>query len=56
MRKTILISTLLMASGAAYAAEEAPQSPWSGSAELGFIDTSGNTDTRSTNGAFELKH
>lgn len=56
MRKTILISTLLMVSGAAYGVDEAPTSPWSGNAELGFIDTSGNTDTRSTNGAFELKH
>jgi putative salt-induced outer membrane protein YdiY len=56
MRKKILISTLLVAAGTAFAAEETPQSPWGGSAELGFIDTSGNTDTRSTNGAFELKH
>ena len=56
MRKTILISTLLMASGAAYAAEEAPQSPWSGSTELGYISTSGNTDTQSTNAAFAVKH
>lgn len=56
MRNTILASSLLLLSSAALAADDAPASPWSGSAELGFINTSGNTDTQSTNGGFALKH
>ena len=56
MRNTILITSALLASGAALAADEAPASPWSGSAELGYISTSGNTDTQSTNAAFAVKH
>lgn len=55
IREICLISGLISASFVS-AQEEAPPSPWSGSAELGFIDTSGNTDTQSTNGAFDLKH
>ena len=38
------------------AEEEAITPVWSGQAELGFIDTSGNTDTRSLNGKFNLVH
>lgn len=56
MRNTILLTSVLLTSGATFAAEPTSESAWSGSAELGFIDTSGNTETRSTNGAFELKH
>ena len=40
----------------AYASDETSESSWSGSAELGFIDTSGNTDTQSTNGGFSVLH
>lgn len=31
-------------------------SPWAGNAELGFIQTSGNSDTQSFNGKFNLVH
>ena len=65
----IFVSSIL-ASTAAQAQVQAPLQPqdqdqvqteetasaWSGAAELGFIDTSGNTDTQSTNAAFELFH
>lgn len=37
-------------------AAEAVASPWSGNAELGFIQTSGNSDTQSFNGKFNLVH
>jgi putative salt-induced outer membrane protein YdiY len=40
----------------AQAADEAVNPVWAGQAELGFIDTSGNTDTRSLNGKFNLTH
>ena len=56
MRNTLLLTSLLLASAPSFAAEEVPASRWSGSAELGLIDTSGNTDTRSLNGAFAVKH
>lgn len=38
------------------AAEEVADPVWAGQAELGFIETSGNTDTRSFNGKFNLEH
>jgi len=40
----------------AQAAEEVIAPVWSGEAELGFINTSGNTDTRNFNGKFNLIH
>lgn len=45
-----------MASISAQAADETENPVWAGQAELGFIDTSGNTDTRSLNGKFNLTH
>jgi len=39
-----------------HAAEEELTPAWSGQAELGFIETRGNTDTRSFNGKFNLVH
>jgi len=45
----------LMSSPAVMAADE-EKSAWSGSAELGSIRTSGNTNTSSTTGKFEVKH
>lgn len=56
MHKILLTSSLLLLSSAAFAAEETPASPWSGEAELGVINTSGNTETESTNGSFTIKH
>ena len=34
--------------------EEGPQSPWSGKASLGYLGTSGNTETTNMSGAFEV--
>jgi putative salt-induced outer membrane protein len=45
-----------IASFTSHAAEEVINPVWTGQAELGFIDTSGNTDTRSFNGKFNLAH
>ncbi|GGY53387.1 hypothetical protein GCM10011297_27770 [Bacterioplanes sanyensis] len=38
------------------AADDAPQSAWSGASELGYLFTSGNTDTSNLNGKFNVKH
>jgi putative salt-induced outer membrane protein len=43
-------------SASSQAAEEVINPVWTGQAELGFIETSGNTDTRSFNGKFHLVH
>lgn len=53
-----LMSMLLAGSATlpALASTDASPSPWSGFAELGSIWTSGNTDTTSINGKFELNH
>ncbi len=60
-RNGILAAILFLLSGAAYsqagnagAAEE--ESHWSGSASLGFLSTSGNTETTSYNTAFEISY
>ena len=57
MRNGVLLAGFLLFSGAAWsqagaAAEE--ESPWSGSASLGFLSTSGNTDSTSYNSAFDV--
>lgn len=36
--------------------EDAPADPWSGSAELSFVSTSGNTDTESLGFGFEIAY
>lgn len=36
------------------AQQEEPESPWSGSATLGYLATSGNTETSTLNAAFEV--
>ena len=60
-RNGVLAVTFFLFSGAAYsqagvagAAEE--KSPWSGSASLGFLSTSGNTNTSSYNTAFGVAY
>lgn len=50
MARVFLASTLLVAPLLAQAA------PWSGEAGLGFLSTSGNSDTRSLNGKFLLDY
>ncbi len=60
-RNGVLAVTFFLISGAAYsqagvagAAEE--KSPWSGSASLGFLSTSGNTNTTSYNTSFGVAY
>ncbi len=36
--------------------ETGPQSPWSGKARLGYLGTSGNTETTNMSGAFEVQY
>ena len=60
-RKGVTAVFLVMISGAAIAqtASEEPgeeESPWSGSASLGFLSTSGNTETTSYNTAFAIAY
>ena len=50
------IGSAIMSFNSHAAAEESLTPVWSGQAELGFISTSGNTDTRSFNGKFNLVH
>ncbi|MGI9204566.1 MAG: DUF481 domain-containing protein [Woeseiaceae bacterium] len=55
LRKSVLLAVTLMTSGAvlaqsAPAAEE--ESPWSGNVSLGYLSTSGNTETTSFNTTF----
>lgn len=58
LRNGILLASLILISGAAYsqAGNPAEESPWSGSASLGFLSTSGNTDATSYNSAFEISY
>lgn len=49
-----LAGVAFLASTNTFAADEAPKSPWSSSAELGYVSTSGNTKTSSLNAKFDL--
>jgi putative salt-induced outer membrane protein len=51
----VLSANLAFAQGAAPAAEE-EEGPWSGKASLGYLSTSGNTDTTTYNTAFEVTY
>ena len=58
-RNGVLAVIIILSSGVAYAQAESAaeeESPWAGSASLGFLSTSGNTDTTSYNTAFEISH
>jgi len=54
----ILVSLVLAAPTWAHDEEEdaGPQGPWSGKASLGYLGTSGNTDTTNMSGAFEVEY
>lgn len=49
-------SLSLAQSGAAPAAAAPPESPWSGALSLGYLSTSGNTDTTTAKTAFEVAY
>ena len=56
-RNGVLAAILILFSGTAYSqagSSVAKESPWSGSASLGYLSTSGNTDTTSYNTALEI--
>lgn len=53
----VLAAILILFSGAAYSQAGSPaaeESPWSGSVSLGFLSTSGNTNTTSFNTSFGI--
>ncbi len=58
-RNGVLAVTFFLFSGAAYSQTGSPaaeEGPWSGSASLGFLSTSGNTNTTSYNTAFDISY
>ncbi len=58
-RNTVLAAIVSLLSGAAYAqagSAAAEGGPWSGTASLGFLSTSGNTNTTSYNTAFKISY
>jgi len=63
MKHFFLLSALTLSCAQALSSEATSESPkaaqpstanWAGSAELGFIETSGNSDTQSLNGKFDI--
>ena len=50
----ILISIGLLVASTAIAAEEEVKSPWTNSAELGFVRTTGNTETQTVSGKADV--
>ena len=58
-RHGVLVVILVLFSGAAHSQAGSPpveESPWSGSASLGYLGTSGNTNTTSYNTAFKVSY
>ena len=57
--KWIVVSTMIVAAPLlAHEVEEetGPVSPWSGNVRLGYLATSGNTDTANMSGAFDIEY
>ncbi|MCC5868493.1 MAG: DUF481 domain-containing protein [Gammaproteobacteria bacterium] len=52
----LLAGAGLLLSAAPALADDEDASPWSGLARLGYLSTSGNTDTDNVNGRFELRY
>ena len=58
-RHGVLVIIFVLFSGAAHSQAGSPaaeESPWSGSASLGYLSTSGNTNTTSYNTAFKISY
>jgi putative salt-induced outer membrane protein len=58
-RNAVLTVIFILYSSAAYSQAGGPaaeESPWSGSASLGFLSTSGNTNTTSYNSSFKISY
>ncbi len=59
LRNGVLAAILILFSGVAYSQAGSPaavESPWSGSTSLGFLSTSGNTDTTSYTMSFDVSY
>lgn len=57
LRSVCAITIMLMAAPALHAQEqEEEQGPWEGTARLGYLATSGNTDSASLNSGFEIRY
>lgn len=55
--RSVSLLTLLAFASPLFAQEEAAdESPWSGNVKLGYLGTSGNTDSESLNTSFELNY
>ena len=53
-RSVLLIASLAFTAPVVAAEEEEQESPWAGKATLGYLATSGNSETTSLNGGFEV--
>jgi putative salt-induced outer membrane protein len=53
-RSTLAVLVILVAAPILAAEEEAPDSPWAGSATLGYLATSGNTNNSNLNSGLEV--
>jgi len=57
LRKGIIVAAIFLMSGVVFAQAEAPaeeEGPWSGALSLGYLSTSGNTETTSFNTKFGI--
>lgn len=54
--RSVWMVGLLVLAMPIFAAEEEEQSPWAGKATLGYLATSGNTESSSLNSAFEISY
>lgn len=54
--KSISAVVIVVISSAAVSAEEENKSPWKSSAELGYVDTSGNTNAQSIKAAIDVSY
>lgn len=56
VRRLLAATAIVLATAIPAVAEDAPKGPWSGSAELSYVATSGNTDTSSLGLGGELHY
>jgi len=55
-KKLVFLAAVFVLCVGSVTAEDAPPSPWSGSGELSFLSTSGNTDTESLGLGFDVTY
>jgi len=54
--KNVVILVVVTCSSVVISAEEEKKSPWKSSAELGYVNSSGNTNTEATKATFDISH